>query len=327
MKIAKLLAAIAVSAGISFAAVQPAQAQAQAYPNKPVRMILGFGAGSGTDIIARYLADILAKNLGQPFVVDNRPGANGNIGMQAGAKSPADGYTLVLGGLGVNAMNQFLYPAGTLGFEPEKDFDTVILVGKLPFMIAVGPHVAANNLTELVAAAKAKPGSINSSVSTTSSRMVYELFKKTTGADLTMVPYKTPATAIVDAIGGRLEVAMETISTLRPHVGPGRLKAIAVTSPASSDLMPGVKSAAEQGVPDFQIVGWVSMYMPKGSPRSAINTINAEMNRILALPETRAKFAELGVEAGSGTPQNMQDFEDAERKRWGPLIRAADIKP
>jgi len=324
MKIAKLLAALAMCAGISLAAVQTAHAQA--YPNKPVRMILGFGAGSGTDIIARYLADILTKSMGQSFVVENRVGANGNIGMQAGAKSPADGYTLVLGGLGVNAMNQFLYPAGALGFDPEKDFDTVILVGKLPFMVAVGPQVPYNSLAELVAAAKAKPGSINSSVSTTSSRLVYELFKKSTGANLTAVPYKTPATAIVDVLAGRLEVSMETISTLRPHVGPGRLKALAVTSPASSDLMPGIKSAAEQGVPEFQIVGWVSMYVPRGTPRAIVNTINAEMNRVLALPETRAKFAELGVEPGSGTPQNMQDFEDAERKRWGALIRSANIK-
>ncbi len=319
------LGAAAVTSGLSLAGL-PALAQSQAYPNKPIKMILGFGAGSGTDIIARYLSDILTRSMGQPFVVENRAGANGNIGMQAGSKAPADGYTLVLGGLGVNAMNQFLYPPGTLGFDPEKDFDTVILVGKLPFMVAVGPHVAANNLTELVAASKAKPGSINASVSTTSSRMAFEVFKKTTGAALTMVPYKTPATAIIDALAGRLEVCVETISTLRPHIGAGRLKAIAVTGPTSTDLMPGVKSAAEQGVPDFQIVGWISMYMPRGAPRSAINTINAELNRVLALPETRARFAELGVEAGSGTPQNMHDFEDSERKRWGPLIKAADIK-
>lgn len=315
-----LLAAMLVAMGTCNLAL------AQAYPAKPVQMIVAFGAGSGTDVVTRYLADILSKNLNQRFVVENRVGAAGNIGMAAGAKAPNDGYTLVMGGLGVNAMNQFLYPPGSLGFEPEKDFDSVILVARLPFAIAVPNSFPGNSLADLIATAKAKPNSVNAAITTTTSRMVFELFNSATGAQLFAIAYKAPAAAMSDVIAGRVTVAIETAASLRSHVNSGNLKALAITSRSGSDLMPGLKSVAEQGVPNFEFVGWVSMYMPRGAPRDAINLINAELNKILALPDTKKRFLELGMEPGSGSPQDMANFENSERKRWGPVIRAAGLK-
>jgi len=320
MKFLKLLAASALGLMLAH------NAAAQTYPSQPVRIILGFGAGSGTDVVARYLAEALGKRFNQSFIVDNRPGAAGNIGLSAGAKAPNDGYTIVLGGLGVNAMNQFLYPPGSMGFDPEKDFDTVILVAKLPFLVTVNPSVPANNINDLVALAKRNPNLINVTVTTTTSRVVYELFNRVSGAQLFPVAYKTPASAMTDVMAGRVHVMIETAASVRPHVTSGKLKALALTSRASSDVMPGVRSAIEQGLKDFEFVGWVSMYMPRGSPRAAINLINSEVNRVLATPEAKARFLSLGLEPGSGTPKDMQDFEESERRRWGTIIKAAGIK-
>ena len=316
----------AVVAALAACTVCAGVATAQTYPAQPVKIILGFGPGSGTDVIARYVGEALGKRMNQSFVVENRAGASGNIGLAYGAKQPADGYTLVLGGLGVNAMNQFLFPPGSMGFDPEKDLDPLILVAKLPFLIAVGAKNPANNLTDLINQARAKPGAVDAAITTTTSRMVMELLNRSANVQLFPVAYKTPATAIVDIIAGRVALALETAASLRPHVASNNLKPLALTSKASSDVMPGVKSAAEQGLKDFEFVGWVSMYMPHGSPRAALNAMNAELNRILALPETKKRFLELGMEAGSGSPQDMADFENSERKRWGPLIKAAGIK-
>ena len=301
-------------------------ASAQAYPNRPVKMIVAFGPGSGTDIVARHLGEILARNLNQSFIIDNRAGAAGNIGLAAGAKSPADGYTLVFGGLGVNAINQFLFAPGSMGFDPEKDLDPVILISRNPFLITVSPSFNGSSLADLIAAAKAKPGSVNVAISSTTTRILYELMNRAAGIQLFPILYKTPASAIIDVVAGRVTVAVETAATLRPHVASGSLKGMAITSKASSDVMPGVRSVAEQGIPGFEFVGWVSLYAPKGTPRAAINLINAELNKILALPETRKRFLDLGAEAGSGSAQDLQDFEDAERRRYGPLIKSAGIK-
>jgi len=298
---------------------------AQAFPNKPVRIIVPFGAGSGSDVGVRLLTEAMAKSLGQSFVVENRPGASGNLGLAAGAKSPADGYTYVSGGLGVNAMNQFMMSIERMGFDPEKDLEPVILVAKLPFLIAATPSFGPSNVKELIAAIKAKPDSVNVAITQTSTRILAEFFNRTTGAPLFLVPYKAAGTAMSDVVGGTVNIAIETIAALRPHVAGGRLKPIAVTSRRTSELLPGVSSVAEQGFPDFEYVGWTSMYGPRGIPREAVTLINAEMNKALALPDIKRRFIDLGFEPGGGTPQDLQAFENAERRRWGPLIKAAGI--
>ena len=298
---------------------------AQPYPNKPVRIIVPFGAGSGSDVGIRVLAENLTRSSGQTFLVENRPGASGNLGMAAGAKAAPDGYTLVTGGLGVNAMNQFMFPPEQMGFDPIKDLEPIVLMAKLPFMIAVSPTFAPNNVQELIAAIKAKPGTINAAVTQSTSRMLMELFGKTTGAVLFPVPYKAAGTAMTDVISGTVSVAMETIAALRAHVSAGRLKPIAVTSRRTSELMPNVTSVAEQGVPDFEFVGWISLYGPKGMPRDAVNFVNADLNKALLLPDTRKRFLDLGFEPSGGTAQDLLNFENSERTRWGPIIKSAGI--
>jgi tripartite-type tricarboxylate transporter receptor subunit TctC len=273
----------------------------------------------------RVLAESLSRSTGQTFLVENRPGASGNIGVAAGAKAPPDGYTLVTGGLGVNVMNQFMFAPAAMGFDPVKDLEPIILMARLPYLIAVSPSFAPNTVPELVAAAKAKPGTINVAVPQTAGRMLYELFSRTTGAPLFPVAYKAPGPAVTDVMSGIVSVSMETIAALRPHVASGRLKAVAVTSRKTSELLPNVMSVAEQGVADFEFVGWISLYAPKGTPREVVNFVNAELNKSLLQADTRKRFLDLGFEVGSGTPQDLLDFENAERKRWGPLIKAANI--
>lgn len=298
----------------------------QAYPGaRPVRVIVTSQAGSGSDVLARYLAESLTKAMGQRFVVENRLGAGGNIGTVAAARSAPDGYTLVLGTLGTHVFNPFMF--SSIEFDPEKDFDPIILLARLPFLICVTPSFPANTITELIAVAKAKPDSVNVAVTSTAARVGYELFKKSTGTSLFMVPYTGQGPAIIDVIDGRVSVIMETVTSLLPHVASGKLKALAITTQKTSALMPGLKSVSEQGIQGFgEFVGWTALFAPKGVPREIVNLLNAEMNKILALPETRRRVLDLGSEAGSGTAQELAAYAAAEREKWGPIIKSANIK-
>lgn len=307
------------------AGITASVAQAQTYPAKPVRVIVPFAAGSGSDVGIRVLVEYLSKNSGQGFVVENRPGAGGNLGMAAGAKAAPDGYTLVTGGLGSNVLNQFMYSPEQMGFDPVRDLEPIIIMGRLPLMMAASPSFPAGNISELVAAAKAKPGSINAAYTATAARLVLELFGRTTGAPITLVPYKAGAQALTDVMSGIVGITADTVVSLRPHIASGRLKPIAVTTRRSTELLPNVNSVAEQGYPDFEIVGWISLYGPKGIPRDAVTYVNGALNKALALPETRRRFAELGFEPGSGTPQDLTNYEISERNKWGPLIKSANI--
>ena len=298
----------------------------QAYPTlKPVRIIVAAGAGSGSDVSARMFADLLSRATGQKFVVENRAGGGGNIGLVAGARAAPDGYTLVLGNLGGNVLNQFLY--SSLDFDPEKDFEPIIQLAGLPFLICVTPSFPANSIAELVAAAKEKPNSINIAIDSTSVRVIHELYKLGTGSQLFPISYNGPTAAIADTLSGRVPVLIETLGALRSFVSSGKLKALAITTRKSSELMPEVKSMVELGYPNFgEYVGWVAFMAPKGTPREVITLINTEMNKIIALPDTRRRLAELGFEAKSGSPQDLADFVASERARFGPIIRAANIK-
>ncbi len=300
------------------------QAHAQAYPNRPVKMIVTVQAGSGSDNLARYFANLLSQTSNERFYVENRPGAGGNIGMSIAEKSAPDGYTVSFSGFGTSIINAYVYT--NLGWDP-KNFDPILLVAKLPFVIAVNPKTSINSLTDLVAQSKAKPGTINIAVTSTTSRLVYEMLKKATGLMLYPVSYGTPAPAMLDGIEGRVSVVMETISALRTHTASGRLKPIAITNLKSGALVPGVRSVGEQGFPAFgEVSRWTSLIAPRGTPNEAITWINREMNKILLLPETKTRLTELGAEPGSGTPQELAAFVAGERERWGPIIKEAGIK-
>ena len=297
----------------------------QSYPAKPVRIIVTAQAGSGSDVATRYFADAMGRATGQKYLVENRLGAGGNIGMAVAAKAPADGYTLVLGSLGTNVMNQFLY--SSLGFDPEKDFEPIGLTAKFPFLIAVNPSFPATTVQGLVAEAKAKPGTINFAVTSTTTRMPYELFSKTTGAPFYLINYNGPGPAIPDVIAGRVQVIIETAAALRSYVTSGQLRPLAITTRRSSPLMPELKSVAEQGVQGFdEFIGWAGFFAPAGTPQDAIRYLNTESNKVLAMPDTLKRFQELGFEPGGGSPQDLAAYVVAERLRWGPIIKAAGLK-
>ncbi len=292
---------------------------------KPVKIIVPVQTGTGADLTGRYYAEKLTQALGQAFVVENRVGANGLIGMSAGAKAAPDGYTLVQGALGQNILNQYLF--SSLPYDPEKDFDPIILASKIPFIISATPTFAVNSITELIAAAKAKPGTINVTITSATARILYEHFKKASGIDLYPVFYQGPSAAIPDVMAGRVSVLIETVPATRPLVITGKLKALGITTQTTSDLLPGVKSVAEQGVAGFnEVVGWTALFAPRGSPKAIINLVHSEMDKIMKQEVTKKRLFDLGAEVGYGTTQDLEAFLTAERQRWGQIIRSANIK-
>ncbi|MFO1080624.1 MAG: tripartite tricarboxylate transporter substrate binding protein [Reyranellaceae bacterium] len=315
-----LTAAFALLAGL----LASLPAAAQGFPTKPVKIIVPYQAGQGTDVAARYVAEQLSQALGQSFYVDNKPGAGGNIGTEAAAHAPADGYTLLMGTVATQTMNEFLYPS--LGFDPGKDFAPVILVGMLPMVIAANPSFPANSVAELIAAAKARPDKIDMALPSTSARLVYELLKERTGAPLFGVPYKGSASALTEVMGGQVQTLIDTATATRANITSGKLKALGITTLASSDLLPGVKSVAEQGVKDFEVTPWSALYAPRDTPAAVVSLLNAEVGKILARPETRQRLQQIGFEAAGGTPAALASFENRERAKWGPLIKAAGLK-
>lgn len=307
------------------ACVLPAGAAlAQTYPTQTARIIVPYQAGQGTDVVARYVAEELTKSMGQTFYVENKPGAGGNIGAEAGARAAPDGYTLTMGTNATHGMNEFLYPS--TGFSAEKDFVPIILVGMLPMVIAANPTFAANSVQEMVAAARAKPDKIDVALPSTTARIVFELLKERTGAPLFGVPYKGSATAMTEVMGGQVPLIVDTITALRSHLEAGKLKALGITTLKPSDLLAGVKPVAEQGVPGFETTAWLALYVPQGTPSSVVGRLNAEVARILALPEMRQRLLKLGFEPGGGTPSELAAFGSRERDKWGPVIKAAGLR-
>ena len=299
-------------------------AAAQAFPTKPVKIIVAYQVGQGTDVATRYFADQLAKALGQNFIVENRPGAGANLGTEIAARSTPDGYTLTMGTNATHGVNQFLYSSVT--FDAEKDFEPIILTGTFPMVISANPATGFNSLSYLIASAKANPRSADIAMPSTTARLVFEFLKERTNAPLFGVPYKGSATAMTEAIGGQIPAIIDTVTALRGHIDGGRLKPLAVTSLKTSELLPGVKSVAEQGVPGFEVIAWNALYAPKGTPPAIINLLNSQMQKILAQQETRQRLLALGYEPAGGTPQQLAEFGRAERRKWGPLIKAAGIK-
>ncbi|HET9023105.1 MAG TPA: tripartite tricarboxylate transporter substrate-binding protein, partial [Burkholderiaceae bacterium] len=285
------------------------QALAQGYPTKPVRIVVAFQAGQGTDVATRYIATQLATALGQSVIVDNRPGAAGNLGTSIAAKSPPDGYTLVMGTAGTHAMNPSLYD--NPGFDAEQDFEAIALTCLIPMVISVHPALGVNSLADLVAAAKAQPDKIDVALPSTTSRVVSELLRQA-GVRLFNVPYKGSATASADVMGGQVKVIIDTVGATRPLVG--KLKPIAVTSTRESAILPGVKSVAEQGLPGFEVVAWNALFVPRGTPAEVKTRLAEEMTKILARPETTKQLRDLGFDAAPPmSPQEVTAWVRAER--------------
>ena len=323
MKLARraLVAALAASSTLALVA---GGAVAQTYPTKPVKIIVPFPPGQGTDVATRFLAERLTKTLGHNFLIENRPGASASLGTEALARSNPDGYTLGIGTSGTHTMNPGLFP--NLGYDPDKDFEPIILTGMLPLMVAAAPGFPANSIQELIALARAKPDTINVALPAAPQRIAFELLRQQGGAPLFGVPYKGSATALPEVMSGQVPLIIDSITALRPHVNAGKLKALAVTSPNGSELMPGVKSVAEQGLPGFELTAWNAFFAPKGTPQAVVMLINAEVSKILAEPETRQRLMALGIEVAGGTPQELAARVRNEREKWSRIIRSANIK-
>jgi tripartite-type tricarboxylate transporter receptor subunit TctC len=266
----------------------------------------------------------LSRTLGQRFYVENKPGAGGNIGTEQAAHADADGYTLLMGTNATQTMNEFMY--ASLGFEPAKDFSPIILVGKLPMVLAASPSFAGNSVADLVAAAKATPDKVDIALPSTTARLVFELLKERTGASLFSVPYKGSATAMTDVLGGQVPLIIDTVTALRSHVADGKLKALGITALKSTVLMPGVKSIADQAVPGFEVTAWNAFYAPRDTPGVIIDLLNGELAKALAQPETQKRLLELGFDPAGGTPADLARFETQERLKWGPVIKATGLQ-
>lgn len=323
MKLVRSVLAVAFAASAALA-ITPAKVLAQAYPTKPVKVIVPFPPGQGTDVATRFLAERLTKALGHNFLVENRPGAGASLGTEALAKSNPDGYTLGIGTAGTHTMNPSLYPS--IGYDPEKDFEPIILTGMLPLMVAAYPGFPANSIQELIALARAKPDTLNVALPAPPQRVAFEMLRQQGGAPLFGVPYKGSATALPEVMSGQVPLIVDSITALRPHVNSGRLKALGVTSLKSTELMPGVKSVAEQGLPGFELTAWNAFFAPKGTPVAIVNQLNAEVRKILADPDTRQRLMALGFEVAGSTPQELAERVRTEREKWSRIIRSANIK-
>lgn len=294
------------------------------YPSKPVRIIVPYPAGQGTDIATRYFADHLSKTFGQTFIVENVGGAGGVIGTQAAARAEGDGYTLTMGTNATHVLNEYMY--SSMGFDPVKDFEPVILAGTLPMTLVTRTDSPYRTVQDVIEAARKEDNSADIATPSTSARLVYELLKAQSSAPLFMIPYKGSSTAMTNVIGGQVPLSIDTITAARPQVEGEKLRAIAVTSLNPTDLLPGVPPVSQQGLPGFEMVAWNAIYAPKGTPVDIIAKLNLELQAFLSQPATQAKLHSMGYEPGGGTPGDLANFAQAERNKWRPIIESAGLK-
>ncbi len=318
-----LRAALALMlSGASFAS---ALAQV-AYPNKPIRIIVPSTPAGVLDNVARTLALRLPDHLGQPIVIENKGGAGGNIGAEAAARSPADGYTLFIGFNATHGANQALF--GKLSYDPVADFVPVSLLAAVPNIVSVHPSVPVNSLVELVALAKARPGKLSyaSSGNGTSTHLAAEMFKATAGIDMVHVPYKGSAPAVADVVAGQVPVIVDSVASSAAQVKAGKLKALATTSPSRLAVLPELPTVAESGYPGFQSTAWVGLLAPAGTPKAIIDQIHAAVVKVMALPETRERMAGFGAEITTSTPEEFASHIRSEMSKLGKVVREANIK-
>jgi len=316
---------LSLAAGSAALATIARTTWAQAYPARPVRILVGFAAGGNFDIVARLLGQSLSEQVGQPVIVENRPGASSNIATEAVVRAPADGYTLLLGGA-VNAVNATLYDK--LGFNFISDLAPVAGVVRFPNVMTVGASFPAKTVAEFIAYAKANPGKINhgSSGNGTTQHLAGELFKMMTGVDFLHVPYKGGSQAITALLGGQEQVLFEALPPSIPHIKSGQIRALAMTSAARSGALPDVPAASEF-VPGCEASGWNGICAPRNTPAEIIEKLNKVVNASLADPQLKARLADLGATTLAGSSADFGKLIAEETEKWGKVIRAGNIKP
>ncbi|RAP60173.1 twin-arginine translocation pathway signal protein [Achromobacter sp. HZ01] len=300
-------------------------AQAAAYPERPIRLVVPFGAGGITDIVARQVGQGMGEALGQGVVVENRPGAGGVIAAQLAATAPADGYTIFMGTVGTQVVNPLIYRK--LGYDADK-FVPVGMVSGSPYLLAVRAGLPAATFGEFVAYARANPGKLNfgSAGNASSPHLGLELLKLTANVDVMHVPFKSGSEAVNAAIGGQVDVVMDASPVIMPHAASGRLRALAVAADQRLPSAPDVPTAAEVGDPGLQISSWNAFFAPAGTPPAVLETLNAALQKTLASPELRQRLAAQGTQLYTGTPDEYRRFIAGEKAKWAEIVKRADIR-
>ena len=300
-------------------------AWAQAYPTRPVRIVVGYPPGGAADISGRLIGQFLSERLRQPFVIENRPGAGGNIGTEVVVRAPPDGYTLLIVNI-PHAINATLYD--NLNFNFLRDIAAVAMIYRQPLVLEVNPAVPAKTVAELIALAKGNPGKVNvaSAGIGTPQHLAGELFKSMAGVDLVHVPYRGSAPALTDMIGGQVQVMFDTLNSSIEHIKAGRLRALAVTTAIPSEALPNIPPIADF-LPGYELTSWSGVGAPKKTPREIIEKLNKDINAVLADPTAKDRFDQLGATVTTLSPAAFDEFIAEETAKWGKVVRAANIKP
>ena len=312
-------------AGIVAATTSPL-AQAQAYPARPVKLVVPYPPGGSADILGRAIGQKLSDQLGQPVVVENRPGAGTAVGTEFVARSPADGYTLLLGTVSSHAMNPAL--STKLGYDPVKDFAPIAPVATIPFVLVLHPSVPAQTVKEFVDHAKTRPGTINysSAGNGTSNHLAGELFNLMAGISMTHVPYKGSAPALQDLIAGHVQAMFDLLPTALPRIQAGSVKPIAVTSGTRVAGLPNVQTLKEAGYPDYEVTAWFGIFAPAGTPPAIVGRLHEETTKALASSELKAKLGPLGMETMQGSPQSFSRLVASDLDKWRGVVKSAKIQ-
>jgi tripartite-type tricarboxylate transporter receptor subunit TctC len=322
----KSLTSLTSATLLTLALITPQHLQAQPYPSKPVRLVVPYAPGGATDIISRASAIELSKTLGQSVVVDNRPGAGGNVGAEMAAKSAPDGYTMLMSASSLHGITPFLY--SKLNYDPNKDLAPVIVFASFANVLVLNPGVKANSLKELIALVKAQPGKLAcaSSGSGSTIHMSCEMFKQMLGLDITHVPYRGSGPALTDLLGGQVHMMFDNIPSAISHIRSGKLRALATTGPVRSVTLPELPTMIEAGLPGYESTAWFGLAMPAGTPKEIIVRMNAEGQKAAKAPEFVKRMSDLGYEIVGGTPEQMAAMIQDEIKRWGPIVKASGAK-
>jgi len=297
----------------------------QAYPVKPVRVLVGFPPGAGVDITTRLIMPRLAEALGQQFIVDNRPGAAGNIAAELAAKTPPDGYSLLSASAPI-VMSQTLYKK--LSFNLERDFEPIGLMASAPFILVVHPSLPARSVREFVALAKSRPGQLAfaSTGSGSTPHLSMEMLKAQAGINLVHIPYKGTPQAVVDLLSGQVQAMFANTLSVLPQVKSGRLRALAISSAKRSAAVPELPTVAESGMPGYESGTWFGLFAPAGTPREIVNRLNGEIVRIMATADMKARLLDQGADAVTGTPEQFRAFVKNELAKWGKVVKTVGIK-
>ena len=318
-----LIKALAISASL---AIIPTVASAQAYPTRPIKIIVPAPPGGAIDTIARVVGDKIGASMGQPVIVDNRPGASNNLGTDVLAKSPADGYTIGIVG-GSHNINKYLFK--NLGWDPEKSFEPIVYTHEVPLVFAINPQIPAKTLPEFVSWLKANPNDAKVATSGRGSaqEMAAEMFRMASGAQMLLVPYKGSSAAHPDLLAGRTALYIDTISAIQSQVKAGNVRAVAVSTAKRTAALPDVSTADEQGLKGYDANTNGGFLAPAGTPKAIVAKLNAEINAALKLPDVRAKLEAAGIEIQGGTPQDYAALIKSDLVKWGKVVKAAGIQP